>query len=84
MEKVIEAIFDGEVFRPTQKPDILPNSKVHLTVEILPDAVAQKRERLLKIAEQTRGSWANSPEIDKAIEELNQTFQQWDDYLKSL
>jgi predicted DNA-binding antitoxin AbrB/MazE fold protein len=84
MKEVIEATFDGEVFRPTKKPDILPNSKVHLIVEILPDAITQKRERLLKITEQTRGAWANNPEIDKAMEELNQTYQQWDAYLKSL
>ncbi|MEO6588301.1 MAG: antitoxin family protein [Pyrinomonadaceae bacterium] len=33
MEQIIEATFDGEVFRPTEKVDLEPNTKVKITVE---------------------------------------------------
>lgn len=33
MEQTFEATFDGEVFRPTEKVDLEPNTKVKITVE---------------------------------------------------
>lgn len=33
MEQTIEATFDGEVFRPDEKIDLKPNTKVKITVE---------------------------------------------------
>ncbi|MFQ3598434.1 MAG: antitoxin family protein [Chloroherpetonaceae bacterium] len=84
MVKVITATYDGEVFRPIEKIDLLPHTKVQLIIEISDTAIQNKRERLVKIAEQTCGVWADNPQVDTAMEELNQTFKQWDAYLKSL
>jgi hypothetical protein len=33
MQHTIEAVFDGEVFRPDTKPDLEPNKRYTLTVE---------------------------------------------------
>ncbi|MBF0101778.1 MAG: antitoxin family protein [Desulfobacterales bacterium] len=33
MTQPIEAIFDGKVFRPTQKPQIVPNTCVSIIIE---------------------------------------------------
>ncbi|MCS6800235.1 MAG: DUF104 domain-containing protein [Myxococcota bacterium] len=80
---MIEAIFDGDVFRPIETPNFPPNVKVRLTVELDEEEIKKRRERLLKVAEQTQGAWADSPEIDKALEELNESFKRWTDQLKS-
>lgn len=38
MVKTIEAIFDGEVFRPEEPLELEPNTRVKLTIEfIVPD-----------------------------------------------
>jgi predicted DNA-binding antitoxin AbrB/MazE fold protein len=40
MELTFEAIFDGEVFRPTEEVNLKPNIKVRLTVvEIIPQTL---------------------------------------------
>lgn len=82
MTQSIEAIFDGEVFRPIQKPDLSPNVKARLTVE-LEEEIKKRRERLLKIARQTQGAWENLPNIDETLRELNESFDKWNRDLKS-
>lgn len=36
--QTIEAVFDGQVFRPASPPALLPNTRCLLTVEPMPDA----------------------------------------------
>ena len=40
MDLTFEATFDGEVFRPTEKVDLEPNTKVKVTIE---DELPQKK-----------------------------------------
>jgi len=37
MTRIIDALFDGKVFRPDSPPDIEPNTRCKLTVEENPD-----------------------------------------------
>lgn len=41
MGKMIEVIFDGVVFRPTEPIDLPANTRVRITIEILGDAAEQ-------------------------------------------
>jgi predicted DNA-binding antitoxin AbrB/MazE fold protein len=49
MPKTVEAIFDGEVLRPTESMDIKPHTRVRITVE---DIVTepQKKKSFLQVA----------------------------------
>ncbi len=49
MTTVIEATFDGAVFRPTQPVALQPNTPVRLTVEALP-ASSTEAPSFLKVA----------------------------------
>lgn len=33
MSKTLEAVFDGEVFRPVESPELEPDTRVRLTIE---------------------------------------------------
>lgn len=41
MIKSIEAIFDGEVFKPIESPDLHPNTRVHITIEAISTSMDQ-------------------------------------------
>lgn len=41
MIKSIEAMFDGEVFKPLELPDLHPNTRVHITIEAISTSVDQ-------------------------------------------
>ncbi len=49
MEQTIEATFDGEVFRPNEKIDLEPNTKVKITVE------KQKKLKLVEMPKKEIG-----------------------------
>ena len=48
MELTFEATFDGEVFRPDEKVDLEPNTKVKVTIEE-PKGVATEEPKKLKL-----------------------------------
>lgn len=65
MELTFEATFDGEVFRPDEKVDLEPNTKVTVTIED-----GQKRLELVEMPKKGKGEpyaffkYARSVSID--------------------
>ncbi len=51
MELTFEATFDGEVFRPNEKIDLEPDTKVKVTVEEPKELKEPKKEKKLKLVE---------------------------------
>lgn len=51
MTQIVNATFDGGSFRPDERPDLAPQSRVRLIVEPLPAVGASADEALLKLDE---------------------------------
>lgn len=86
----IEAIYDGETFKPKLPVDLPPNAKAKLTIELLiddPDEQKKQEERrtaFLEAARKAQGIWANRPDIDEAYQQLEEAWQKWNEELWSL
>ncbi len=53
MNKTIEAVFDGTVFRPDEQVKLEPNTRVQIVVKIKP-ASENKRKSFLSVARSLR------------------------------
>ncbi|MCS7212282.1 MAG: antitoxin family protein [Chloroherpetonaceae bacterium] len=90
MTMTIEAIYDGETFKPKLPVDLPPNAKAKLTIELLiddPDEQKKQEERrtaFLEAARKAQGIWANRPDIDEAYQQLEEAWQKWNEELWSL
>ncbi len=51
MTQTVEAVYDGAVLRPEKALALEPNTRVRLTVEVLPPAAAPMSEGLAKVYE---------------------------------
>ncbi len=65
MELTFEATFDGEVFRPNEKVDLEPNTKVRVTVE------EPNEEKKLKLVEMPKKGKGEPGSFIKYMKSLN-------------